>query len=66
MTAPAERVPYTPNQTAGVVFTLAVVLLMLCVPASRGWLMDQGRNTVLWIFDLLGADTGPLTWGVQP
>lgn len=24
-----------------------------------------GRNTIPWILDSLGADTGPLTWGDQ-
>jgi hypothetical protein len=61
MTAPAARRPT--QDMPLLVFTIAVLLLMLVFPAPRGWLLDHGRNGILWILDSLGAHVGPLSWG---
>jgi hypothetical protein len=55
------RVPYTPNQLATVVFTVSILLIMLCVPASREWMADKGQQTIVYTLRAVGFDLTPLT-----
>lgn len=61
MTSPAVRVPYTPNQTAAIVFTASVLLLMITCPASRDWMAGKGSDLIVYALSALGFDLTPLT-----
>lgn len=60
MTAPAVRRP-TQRDLPVLVFTAVILLLMLCVPASREWLWTKFTDITLTSLGWIGADIGPLT-----